>query len=225
MTTENDRNRQRGEFLGGEGDRWFDRNRGDQIAPYMQFALDSILPFVRSDHRLLEVGCANGRNLAYIAQSRPGLQCAGVEPSAAAVEDARMRHPKIRFEQGSADRLPFDANHFDVVVFGFCLYLVDRELLFQAMAEADRVLRDQGFLVIIDFDPVGPRKRPYRHLDGVFSYKMDYSAAFVASGHYRLAQKSSFSHAGRAFEMSPADRVGTVILHKNVAAAYFPESD
>jgi adenylyltransferase/sulfurtransferase len=42
----------------------------------------------------------------------------------------------------------------DLVLFGFCLYLVDRKLISRVVAEADRVLKDTGFLGIVDFDVV-----------------------------------------------------------------------
>jgi len=216
---------QRDAFLGGEGDRWFARNDSQDIAPYMRSALDSISRFLHPGQHVLEIGCANGRNLAYLAQARAGLNCSGVEPSAAAVTAARQLYPSLRVEQGSADRLPYANGSVDLVFFGFCLYLVDRELVLAVVAEADRVLRDGGFIAIVDFDPVSPRRRAYRHLPGVFSYKMDYSRPFLASAHYSLAHKHSYSHAGSDFHPQPSERVATTVLHKSVAAGYVDESD
>ena len=217
--------RQRDSFLGGEGDQWFARNDGAEIAAHTKHALDTILNFVRPGNRVLEIGCADGRNLAYLARSCSGVTCEGLEPSGAAVEAARARHPGILVQAGTADRLPYERGSFDVLCFGFCLYLVDRELLMQSMAEADRVLRDRGYLAIIDFDPVGPRRRRYRHLDGLYSYKMDYGRILLASSHYHLAAKTGYSHAGSSYSTDPGERVATTVLYKDIAAGYLPEDD
>ena len=214
---------QRQSFLEGEGDKWFARNSGSDIAPYMKTALDTILTFVQPESRILEIGCANGRNLAYMNAARPGLRCFGVEPSGAAVKAAQQLYPSLDVQQGTADSLPYQAATFDLVFFGFCLYLVDRDLLYGAVAEADRVLRDNAFLSIVDFDPVAARKRPYQHREGVFSFKTDYSRLFLASGHYSIAHKHSYSHRGSEFQLDPGERVATVVLYKSVHAGYFLE--
>ena len=55
--------------------------------------------------------------------------CYGIEPSAQAVAAACAKG--INVMQGTADVLPFDNQSFDIVIFGFCLYLCDREDLFE----------------------------------------------------------------------------------------------
>ena len=70
------------------------------------------------------------------------MECYGIEPSFKAVETACTSG--VNAVQGTADRLPYRDGLFDVVVFGFCLYLCDREDLFRIASEADRVLNDQG---------------------------------------------------------------------------------
>lgn len=217
--------RQRDSFLGGEGDRWLQRNDGQYMAEHTRFALESLLRFVRSTDEILEVGCGSGRNLAWLSQSCPGVVCHGLDPSAAAVRAAGESYPFLNVRIGSADALPYRDRSFDVLIFGFCLYLVDRELLLRVAAEADRVLKDRGFLAIVDFDPLGPRKRRYRHLEGMFSYKMDYPKLFISSGHYHLAGKASYSHGGASFHADPAERIATTILFKDLEAGYTPEDD
>lgn len=216
---------QRDTFLAAEGNQWFVRNDNSTIADHTRGALDLLAQFVTAGARVLEIGCAAAANLAYLREARPGIECHGIEPSAAAVAAARSRYPFVHVQVGSADVLPYEAQSFDVVYFGFCLYLVDRELLFTAVAEADRVLKDRGILGIIDFDPRGPRKRQYRHLPGLYSYKMDYSRMFLASDHYHLAAKASYSHFGRSFHSDSGERVATTVLYKDIAAAYLPEDD
>lgn len=127
---------------------------------------------------------------------------------------------------GTADLIPFDGE-FDAIIFGFCLYLVDRPLLHRAVAEADRLLRGvdhggRGILVIVDFDPPVPRRKPYRHADSVWTYKTDHSQLFAADPAYRLVSKVSFDH-GRSevgWAESPDDRVALWTLVKDVRLGY-----
>ena len=57
----------------------------------------------------------------------------------------------VQVVQGAADQLYFESQTFDFVVFGFCLYLCDRDDLFEIAKEAHRVLKPTGWLVIHDF--------------------------------------------------------------------------
>src|SRR5207253_396680 len=88
-----------------------------------------------------------------------------------------------------AEQLPFDDKKFDIVIFGFCLYLCDREDLFRIASEADRVLKNPGWLLILDFYSPAPLKRDYHHRSGLFSYKMDYRTLFLWNSSY-----TNFSH-------------------------------
>ena len=45
---------------------------------------------------------------------------------------------------GTAEKLPFEENYFDILIFGFCLYLTDSEDLFKISSEAYRVTKKVG---------------------------------------------------------------------------------
>jgi len=117
-----------------------------------------------------------------------------------------------------ADLAMFQDESFDFVYFGFCLYLLDRRDLFSAIAEADRVLKNGGFLAITDFDPIHRHKRPYHHKEGVFSFKQDYSRFFTESEMYYLVAKNSFSHRQPFFDEDGNERVSTTLLFKETDA-------
>lgn len=70
--------------------------------------------------------------------------------------------------------------------------------------------------MITDFDPGVMHKRPYSHLEGIYSYKQDYSDFYTQSGLYYLAGKHCFSHRREFFDESPGERVSTSILYKEV---------
>ena len=114
----------------------------------------------------------------------------GIEPSDKAVSKATSKGLKV--QQGTAESLPYDAKKFDVVVYGFCLYLCDREDLFRIAYEGDRVLKDGGLIVILDFDPGVPCINDYHHLNSVCTYKMDYSKMFTWNSAYTVESKFFF---------------------------------
>ena len=197
--------KQREVFLEGEGDAWLARNQAALAArslpaddPLLTEIL--LLPLVGAAHpvRLLEIGCGDGARLEWLHHHR-GFACSGLDPSRLAVTRAAARGVDAR--HGTADRLPFADNAFDIVVFGFCLYLCDRDELFRIAAEADRVLSPPGWLVIHDFHSPVPRARTYHHVAGLMSYKMDFSRLFSWHPDYSIvAQKIIDEGGGRPTE-------------------------
>lgn len=95
----------------------------------------------------------------------------GIDPSKKSIEDGRDKFPKINLSEGTSDLLNFNNNIFDIVYVGFCLYVVDRELIFKTISEIDRVLKIKCMLVITDFEPPYPLRNTYKHTEGVFTYK------------------------------------------------------
>lgn len=210
-------------FLEGEGDKYFLRNRAaldaSSSASEIAWLGQALSPFRDKINNVLEIGCSNGAKLEQIC----GLldsKGQGIDPSKQAVDEGnrRLSGKVAKLHVGTASSLPFEGLSFDFVYFGFCLYLLDRQDLFAAMAEADRVLKFGGFLAITDFDPIHRHKRPYRHKDGVFSFKQDYSRIFTESGLYYLVSKNSFSHRQLFFDVDGNERVSTTLLFKEVDA-------
>ena len=160
-------------FSNGEGDAWFERNRNtvnnidfdnDLVVKTLQEISDSnILP---GNSKVLEIGCGNGSRLAYI-KNKYQADVYGLDPSKNAVIEALGLG--VNAIQGTADELPFSADFFDVLIFGFCLYLCDREDLFRITCEADRVLNHNGFIIILDFYSQQHSNRKYHHKEGTFS--------------------------------------------------------
>jgi SAM-dependent methyltransferase len=66
--------------------------------------------------RALDVGCGPGGLLAELARRLGPAQVAGVDPTEPFVGTARAAVPAADVRRGSAERLPFDAGAFDVVL-------------------------------------------------------------------------------------------------------------
>lgn len=213
---------QRDVFLAGEGDAYFRRN-----APAYDAGNADTLPlpvavirnYLAAGARVLEIGCANGINLERLRRNA-GTQGSGIDPSAAAIEAGRQDFPTLDLRVGTAEALPFGDGCFDLVWFGFCLYVTDRALLPRVVAEADRVLRDGGHLAIVDFDPGVPQRRVYAPAAGLSSYKTDHARMFLGFPQYVLAEKRPFSHHGDGFHPDPGERLAVQVLRKDTAGGY-----
>ena len=211
-------------FLLGEGDAWYSRNGVDET-DRLDHIDRVIIDLVGSPASVLEIGCADGRRLRRIGSAiDANVRLVGIDPSASAVADGRASGSNLDLIVGTADALPHDED-FDLVVIGFCLYLCDRALLSRVVSEVDRVLVDGGQLIIVDFDPPTPRRRRYRHLDGVWSFKMDYSSLFTAFPHFVLSDKRSMSHSRDSFEVDETERIAVWSLRKQLSSGYPEEKD
>jgi SAM-dependent methyltransferase len=204
-------------FLGGEGDAWYERNLHNLREPGRDLVLTTLDAIGVVPKSVLEIGCANGYRVANICE-RFDAAGSGIEPSANAVADGRTRFPSLSLEVGTADALPFADEQFDLVLFGFCLYLVDPRLHLRCVAEADRVLADGGLLLIYDFIEPVPYYNEYAHRPGIRSHKMEFSRFFLASPAYRLLRRNmAVSEHGVP---KPDQTVGVDVLSKNHAAAF-----
>ena len=196
--------RQYNTFAGGEANEWLKRNKnkvtadGDPVLHSLK--LNKIEP-----KNLLEVGCADGWRLREIEKLYPQCQTTGVDP-------LLVKPHKNSFFGGAHD-LNFLGNAtFDVVVYGFCLYLCDRDDLFNIAKEGDRVLKDGGHIVVYDFHSTRPSKMPYKHHKGVFSYHFSYENLWNWNPAYSMATRQLYGTGN--------DTTEVVVLHKNSSIAW-----
>ena len=210
--------KQKDVFLASEGDDWLYRNQTaleSRQLPQEDPVLSEIVK-LHSDSgtnetRVLEIGCCDGYRLEWLKMNL-GYHCSGIEPSEQAVQIARRRGLDVY--QGTADSLPFPDKKFDLVVFGFCLYLCDREDLFRIAAEADRVLMNPGWLIIHDFFSPSPIEVPYSHISGLFSFKMDYRTLFSWHPAYTCLNHKVVHHSTGGYTDDRQEWVATSVLKK-----------
>jgi SAM-dependent methyltransferase len=108
---------------------------------------------------VLEVGCGRGGGADYLARELDPLRIVAVDLSPRAVTLCRRRfaHPRLSFEVGDAERLPFADASFDVVLNVESSHCYGRFDAF--LAEVRRLLRPDGHFLYADF-------RPRAELDG-----------------------------------------------------------
>lgn len=215
--------RQKKVFVTAEGDRYFERNRAKLNAHESMvdgdLVLDAVAELELRPTSVIEVGCSNGWRLAEL-QRRYGAEVHGVDPSASAVAEGTAHYPSIHLQQGTADRLEHVDGKFDLLIYGFCLYLCDREDMFRIAAEGDRVLADGGHMVIFDFLPPQPFRNSYSHSPGVYCYKMDYARMFLWDPAYTQVLQRVTTHTGMAAIADPNERIAVSVLRKGAETAY-----
>lgn len=212
--------KQKDVFLNGEGNAWHLRN-ADMLSKQQLPNNDSLLmellkiegSFAEASNTVsvLEVGCGSGLRLDWL-QRHTGWMCHGIEPSEEAVNQAIQLG--VQAQVGTADQLPFEDKSIDVVIFGFCLYLCDRDDLFKIAAEADRVLKSPGWLLLKDFYSPDPVTKEYHHRPGIFSYKMDYKRLFTWSPDYSIFSNRVTHIVDDAYTDDRQEWVETAVLRK-----------
>lgn len=208
--------RQADVFINTEGDKWFSRNKDkpreeDRVC-------DIIQSQGLSPKSVLEVGCSNGRRLKALHKDYDCFVC-GVDPSVDAMRHW-LKQKDAHGVIGTATSLPGGTGKFDLVIFGFCLYVCDREDLFKIVTEADRVLQDQGNLIVHDFFSEAPHSRRYSHYDGLYSFKMDYGKLWLASPTYSLVHQCVYDAPENADFQGNDNRYSISVLKKDVKAGF-----
>lgn len=115
---------------------------------------------LRPEHRLLDVGCGTGA-IIRLLQKRVAFRCppVGVDASRVMLRVGRrtlLRDPgeeRPALLRGSAARLPFPPNTFDVVLSAHTVKYLSDEGLYAFLGEARRVLKPGGVLMLWEFQP------------------------------------------------------------------------
>lgn len=130
---------------------------------------------IPKDAKVLDVGCGEGRNIKSILEATPNVY--GVDMDSKAVQDAKQNFKElenVHVVQGEAKALPFEDGSFDVVTLLMILpnLNTDKEAAFK---EAERVLKDDGFIIVSTFAETAFEERmeiykqvnaPIKRIDG-----------------------------------------------------------
>ena len=172
-------------FIQSEGDAWHERNKA-KVRENLP-VVSAVLGLGAIPQKVLEIGCGYGANIGAI-QKAYACDADGIEPSKAARDHGTKLYPRVRFLPGTAAELN-SKPVYDMIIYGFCLYVCDREDLLRIVAAGDRALKDGGHLIVQDFSPSYPHKTPYHHVPGMFTYKMKYANLWLADPAYTLVEE------------------------------------
>ncbi len=192
-------------FQNFEGDAWFERNKdalkkidpeADPLILELKNLMHSKLVDKPKKIDILEVGCGDGTRSKFISDL---MDCNvyGIDPSQKAVKAAVSKG--IIAAEGTAEKLPYQDDKFDLLIYGFCLYLCDRKDLTTIAKEARRVTKDDSWLIIKDFFSDNEVENSYSHLDTIKSFKMDYRKIFETDGAYVCYSHKLIDHETHKF--------------------------
>lgn len=141
--------------------RWaptYDRHLLQRIVfePVQKTLLDMAEAEVPAPKAILDVGCGTGRLLMSAEKRFPAAALEGVDAAIGMVRHAQAVLPagsRIRFQQATAEKLPFRDAQFDLVFSTMTFHhWTDQQ---KGIAEVARVLKPVGSWLLADFVPSG----------------------------------------------------------------------
>lgn len=158
----------------GKANMWSATNAGNTYA--YQERLSTLLALLSAygfmplaERHILDVGCGTGGVLANFIQwgANPD-HLVGIDLLEERIALAKKRHPNLRFELTNAERLQFEDQSFDLVLY-FTVFssILDDAMAHNVAAEGARVLKSGGAIVWYDFryPSYNRNTRPLRRQD------------------------------------------------------------
>ena len=205
-------------FMKTEADSYFERNK-EKLLNYSKDqdnVLKTITDYSIKINKICEIGCGSGVRLDYIQKNLNPSLVVGVDPSKKGINYGKKLNSKIQFFNGTSDDLNFIQNKsLDIVILGFFLYVLDRDLLLKSVFEIDRILNNNGYLIIHDFYSKTPSIKKYSHIKdkSSFIYKQKYHEIFLSTHEYELLDFKCINHNSNILDAkSDTDDLTSVVL-------------
>lgn len=130
--------------------------------------------------RVLDVGCGTGALAGAVLERCAPAAVVGLDPAEGFLTLARVRvsDPRVRFERGEAQALPFEGDAFDAAVSGLVLNFVPDAA--RTAAELRRVVRPSGIVALYVWDYAGEMQFMRRFWDAAAA--LDAQAAALDEG-------------------------------------------
>jgi SAM-dependent methyltransferase len=217
-------------FVQQEANAWFNRNSSSALKAVSaeHRVIEALSTLILPEQGvLLDIGGASGKVAEGFRLIHPGWTCRVVEPSVDAITAGQAAFPNLEFDKGSISQsqgLPWQDADIILVSGVFCL--VDRQRLSRAICNVDLALKNGGLLVVSDFDAPFLRANPYKHFEGIYTYKQDYTDIFKSLGtDHLLVSKSENIKSLTSSDLADIydTQWVTSVLKKDISGRYFKE--
>ncbi len=100
--------------------------------------------------KVLEIGCGTGTRSIHIAKKVKHITA--IEPNSDLIKDAKKSNgsENIEYQVGKAEKLKFDKEIFDIIIFTLSLHHVSMLKISTAIKEAVRVTKKNGYIVFLE---------------------------------------------------------------------------
>ena len=136
---------------------------------------------------LLEIGCGDGRLTALLAGKAEAITA--IDPDENSIEAARRNINGVNFRVGSGEKLDLANETFDIVLFSYSLHHQD---CIKALAEAKRVVRQDGQILIIDPNHDGEFTRLVSIFEKDEIELLRKTLDYITSGSFNILRKDTY---------------------------------
>ena len=178
---------------------------------------------VKAD-KVLEIGCANGNKLNQYSKLLKSKKNYGVDFSKKAILNGKKRYKNLNLLNFSSLEIDKIKLNFDLIICGFFLYHLDRELIFQQFDLISKKLNNKGFLLIVDFDPLFKHSNKDFNEKNLVSYKMSYDNFLEESGLFELIYKFKYKTSTKNKKQFKSDTVSMTLFRKIDFQKKYPEN-
>jgi SAM-dependent methyltransferase len=185
--------------------------------------LNKLSSLIEPAGAVLDLGCNDGGLLEELARARSDVHLSGLDLDAEAVSRARAKLPAAAIHVGSVDALPFPDGAFDLVTCMDVLEHLPEAVRPGALAEAWRVLRPAGHLVIetphrgmfqvLDAQNLRHRfPQLYRRLPGRGVRDRAYAGRQEVVWHQHFSRDELLALAGRGWRLADESYPGLLVF-------------
>ena len=173
---------------------------------------------------ILEIGCSNGFKLIKYKELLKSNNCFGVDLSKEAILDGKKRYKNLKLLNLSSLDINKIKLNFDLIICGFFLYQLDRNLIFQQFDLIYKKLNKNGYLLIRDFDPLFKHTNTDFNNKKLRTFKMNYDNLLTESGLFELIYKIKYKMKIQDKKKFKSDKISYSLFRKIDFIESYPEN-
>ena len=204
---------------------WFYRNKKNIINQNDDEHINELIRINNLKAKnILEIGCSNGYKLIQYKELLKSNNCFGVDLSREAILDGKKRYKNLKLLNLSSLDINKIKLNFDLIICGFFLYQLDRNLIFQQFDLIYKKLNKNGYLLIRDFDPLFKHTNTDFNNKKLRTFKMNYDNLLTESGLFELIYKIKYKMKTQDKKKFKSDKISYSLFRKIDFIENYPEN-